>query len=594
MPNKRFLGLGFTFTATDKGLEKKLSSVSSLLTDISDELDTVNKKFKSFGSAVPNRKKAQSQSARPAARPQAQSRKRGGATRPSPMMQSFQPQTENKFSFDYDLGMEKLGKESQKFVDNLAGKLGKQGFAFKESLIKESGLFTDQFGELTQESEKKLIGVALQYSKTTAAVLGDFKKLGKALQLIGATTLEYLSDVKDSFGNFLGSLGLHLNEIIPPQFMAFGKLLKTVIGGPLVGLFKGAKNLIKKPFAKKTEEQQGALEKDLKGTKIFASVDKKLGKNTKSESLYAKTAELVDIEKEKKVEEKQGVLGKIGSMLKKLLMSPFTLIAGAASLLWKGLSALFSPLKTLRAIFSGVSSFLEGPFGKALKGFGRGFGELLAEVAVFGSAIYGFVKGIIATKEEWGEFFTGIGDIAKSVWGLMKSLFSSATGGIFDSLLAANPVLDSFVTALKGVAEFLLNLPMLLLKTIASGFENIAGFLGIGAGMAGKAMSAFSKTIDSVTATVAKPADTTAKPDNRVQGLRDGMAVQQQTDSLKSSEQQVSLMQENNGLLNQLLGTMAKAPPGGQSVSVVIGSDARKQGIALEKQELDMHGLSAQ
>src|SRR6185295_5386148 len=42
MPNKRFLGLGFTFSATDRGLEKKLLGIQSALSGIADSLKAIN------------------------------------------------------------------------------------------------------------------------------------------------------------------------------------------------------------------------------------------------------------------------------------------------------------------------------------------------------------------------------------------------------------------------------------------------------------------------------------------------------------------------------------------------------------------------
>lgn len=42
MPNKRFLGLGFTFSATDKGLEKKLKGIQSALSGITNSLNDIS------------------------------------------------------------------------------------------------------------------------------------------------------------------------------------------------------------------------------------------------------------------------------------------------------------------------------------------------------------------------------------------------------------------------------------------------------------------------------------------------------------------------------------------------------------------------
>lgn len=52
MPNKRFLGLGFTFSATDRGLEKKLLGIQSALSGIADSLKSINSDAQGAGAAL--------------------------------------------------------------------------------------------------------------------------------------------------------------------------------------------------------------------------------------------------------------------------------------------------------------------------------------------------------------------------------------------------------------------------------------------------------------------------------------------------------------------------------------------------------------
>jgi len=49
MPNKRFLGLGFTFSATDRGLEKKLLGIQGALSGIAESLGVINSEAASAG-----------------------------------------------------------------------------------------------------------------------------------------------------------------------------------------------------------------------------------------------------------------------------------------------------------------------------------------------------------------------------------------------------------------------------------------------------------------------------------------------------------------------------------------------------------------
>jgi hypothetical protein len=612
MPNKRFLGLGFTFTATDKGLEKKLTSVSDLLTDIDKGLTKVNKKFKGFESLLKNADVPKMDSAPSMGRPKQRARvvqEPRRSIQPARESRSVMPELSNRniamksFSFEEDLSnLHQLGEESSKWILNIKNSFADIGGDSKEFLQKLSmeKLSLNNIGELTIDSEQKISDLILKQAKTITlsdSIFSHLKKgikgMGDALSLIYAATKDYFSEVKDSFGELAGTLGIRLHDIIPPQFMAFGKLLKSVVAGPLKGLVKGAKNIFGRP-SKEQKAKQLDLQKQLKGIKMFSNIDKKLGKNTKSESLYQKTSELVDLEKSKQDENKKGVLGKIGDILKKLLFSPFTLLGIAAGLLGKGFSALFSPIKTLGKLWKWAGEGLFD-FAKTIFRIGKGFGEVIAEIAVFGAAIYGFVKGILNTKEEWASFFTGIGDLAKSVWGLIKGIWN-ASDSVVGSFLALHPALDAVVQTLKDFGKFFLDLPMMLLKTIAKGFENISGWLGIGAGMLGKTMTAASKTVDSVTASISAPAPMAQKDVDKVDALRTSTDLNQQNEVAKSSQTQVELMEQQNGIMSQILAALQKSPPGGnaQPVNVRISSDARKQGFALQKQELDAHGLAGQ
>lgn len=661
MPNKRFLGLGFTFTATDKGLEKKLTSVSSILSDINEELDQVNSKFGKMNQLFKgsSKKKSGTSSAsdrRPSGGRPSKTRqskldqvipvhvmnfsdlKKGtfiSGTK-SPMKESGPNQ---RINLEEDDQLHKLSTTSHQVFSDIQKTLGKNNLAFRDS-IKDSMFELDSLGNFTEKSILDLHRYAKSSSDSVAKSNKEMSLLGKRIPLVFATIKEYLSDVGENAEHFLSSLGLNIRELIPPQISAAFKLVKSVLAGPA----KMMKSLIMKPFEKKQEATKTETDKNIRKILFHSQqTNQKLGRNTKADNIFQKTSDLLDVEK-KKQDEKPGVFGKIGDFLKKLLFSPFTLLTAGAGLLWKAFKMLTSPVQTIGKLFN----FFKGPLSMASEAFGslgeilsnvaKPFLEIAAEIAVFGAAIFGFVKGILKTKEEWKSFFTGIFDLGKSIFNLVGAVFNKVVGKIGDIIndfMAAHPAVKGFVDGVSDIAKSigsgladafkniidgaiafgkaLFELPVTLIKMIAAGWENIAGWLGVGAGMLGKTFTGLSKTVDEYTKTVQTPMKPSANPsiaqpiapglptpkgvdptDNRVQGLRDDIALKQQTDQIKNSETQISLMQQQNGILGNMLNYFQNSQGAGadQKVQVNINSDARKQGIFMQKVETEAHGFA--
>lgn len=119
-----------------------------------------------------------------------------------------------------------------------------------------------------------------------------------------------------------------------------------------------------------------------------------------------------------------------------------------------------------------------------IRSFGSVIGEVVLPVMVLGSALYGAIQGIMETSEGWAKFFGGIWDLGKAV------------GSVVIDLLASIPFVKQIADGFMTIGKFLLiDGPMKLMKLIAEGWKNLFGWMGIGAGMMGDAMSSLAASI---------------------------------------------------------------------------------------------------
>lgn len=126
-----------------------------------------------------------------------------------------------------------------------------------------------------------------------------------------------------------------------------------------------------------------------------------------------------------------------------------------------------------------------------------GIGLLIAGLAALGAAVYGAVKGITNTLDEWKNFFKGFWDAGVSFVKLVGRA-ANVFGELVSGFMEGHPIIKSVWDAIKGFAEFIIDLPVMLVKKIAEGFENIFGWMGIGAGKAGGMLGGVSKWFDSL------------------------------------------------------------------------------------------------
>jgi len=93
-----------------------------------------------------------------------------------------------------------------------------------------------------------------------------------------------------------------------------------------------------------------------------------------------------------------------------------------------------------------------------------------APLAVIGSALYGVFRGIVETSDEWKKFFSGVFNLSKAIFDLVIN---------FEPLRkVVGVIVDGFTMLGDAIIS--------LLKMIAEGWENIAGWIGIGAGKLGE------------------------------------------------------------------------------------------------------------
>jgi hypothetical protein len=116
-----------------------------------------------------------------------------------------------------------------------------------------------------------------------------------------------------------------------------------------------------------------------------------------------------------------------------------------------------------------------------LRTFGSVLLRVVAPIIVFGTALYGIVEGIMETADEWKKYFQGFWDLGKAIIGITTDLVTSI------------PYIKQITDGLMTFAKFVGNLPIMLLKMIAGGWQKIAGWLGIAGGKQGEMMSDLAK-----------------------------------------------------------------------------------------------------
>jgi len=205
-----------------------------------------------------------------------------------------------------------------------------------------------------------------------------------------------------------------------------------------------------------------------------------------------------------------------------------------------------------------------------------GISTVISEIAVFGSAITGFVSGIMATMDEWKNFFSGIFEFGKSLINL--------GGRLISGLEEAIPILKPIIEGLKEFAKFIFELPVKLIKLIFEGFKNIGGWIGVGAGKLGDLFKAGASFLDTVApaATAAGPGGM-AVPVPTTQG-----AVTPVTPAMDTSASTMATSLDHQERVNQAKMTDNTAKP--MTVPVIVPQD--KKGTQVSNRQHGVDDLS--
>jgi hypothetical protein len=244
--------------------------------------------------------------------------------------------------------------------------------------------------------------------------------------------------------------------------------------------------------------------------------------------------------------------------------------------------------------------YLKGP----LTDLWEGFVELLepfAAIIVFGSAIYGAIKGIVETAGEWKVFFKGLVDLGTGVFDLFKKLVVAGYEWVkffVNSYPIIGKAIDFVVAPFRMFGELLMDIVHILIegvKLIAQGFENITGWLGVGAGALGKVFSGFKKWEEKLSFTNPNAPQTATPPavQDKTQQLRTATDMNQNaTTDQMMNKQQLDLMEQQNNLLKGIKDGLDKNGAGSGTTKVEIGIKDKMLTSTVNKRDAEQAGLS--
>lgn len=401
MPSKRFLGLGFTFSATDRGLEKKLKSVHNQLRGIGSSLGAIHKGGSSAQKALRNvgnarpKNRIQQPGGQTPNRPGRKPKQQGPAQQPS----SSNPPPQTNFNLKKSL----LEKELIEIGKKVHVKVFKENSDRTNDWLKKVGdlpIRLGQTGKIVLTDYKKLVKLAKLYEKQ-ATITEKYVRRTQLKLFFTEDIPNWLKKIKSSMFGFLESLGLRLNEIIPEPFKALGRLIKDVASLPMRVMSKAVG--LDKLMLKITDFFTGDSEQKLVRKAIDDLKGEIGGTQTGStNSILKKILESVSNGKQSGADPKGGMFSKIGDFLK----SNFAFLAG---------------------IISSVGGLL-GTFGGLLKKL---------PLALVGKVLFKFLAPVALLYEAFNAF-----KIFKDVFAEKGVSFASVVEGlwkVFDQILFGLP-----------------------------------------------------------------------------------------------------------------------------------------------------------
>lgn len=427
--SKRFLGLGFTFSATDKGLEKKLKSVQSSLEGIDTALKSINSSGSSATSSIGQFSKSQ---------------KTGRVInfRPKTVADDLKKQSKPMFG-GQDKSPAKVedvqGKRTEEFFRAVGKKVFKSSsdmFATFMDNIKDIRVNLDQNGDILAKDKLRLLSIAKVLEKTRKK---DESLLFRTqLTVFFKDTIpRYIKDVGNSVENFFRSVGLDVRALVPEQIKALAQVVNQALVKPLLGVGKklldltGIPNLLKGMFGTPDEKNRIAMQKELKSLQQMVG-----GTGQKSTNSLLKK-----ILGEMQAEDKSG-----GFL--KYLIAAGALLAGIVIGFAEKVKAVATGFKTMLMSFKAVRKVVDAlklTYAKSIEGVAKFIGDL--------TVVKKFRSAMDLASSKLAIFKDGIGKIITSVQAKFAELkaIASMIGNTFKAVITESKTLAPVIKFVKGI-----------------------------------------------------------------------------------------------------------------------------------------------
>lgn len=429
MANKRFLGLGFTFAAQDKGLLKTLKAVQGTLSSITESLNEINGVGKTASGTLGKIKMRGSSK---------------GQAR-APKAQPIKKDIDRKKATFAELTKESLfSKDDAAFFTEIKKSLNERGF---KTFVQDFNSLNKDFDEsknLTSKFKQELAKYAVaafEATDGTAKLQKSFKGFFKAFST-------YAKDVGMKTKAFIETLGVDLSSIIPPQLTALGGLIGTLVS-PIAKL---GKSLSQSLFPSKAEKLQ---------RKLLSQIG---GSGRGEETVFGKLKKLVELQSipsGDKSKDGGGFLGKVMGVFSGLGQGLMGLLG------LKSLGPILDKLKTLPAL---LGKGVTGLFKFATKLGPKALGPLAGVVSAVTSLMSGESLTKAGSKGVGATIGGFIGGALGTALGPVGMIIGSTLGGVAGDFLGGK-VGDFFD---KGGGKELAKLPSML----SEAFSNFISYLG--------------------------------------------------------------------------------------------------------------------
>lgn len=437
MANKRFLGLGFSFAAQDRGLEKKLLNIKAAIDGINASLTKVSSSSSKASSGIMN-----VSSASPSGNPMKNAVRMLKFAKKAGLRPTRKKEEPESKTMSLSEGFSKLSGEAQSQIKEVFGEIAKSSkisgdvlFENTKEQLNELKITVDKAGNLTKESRKNFFSTVKGYADGVSQVQKQTSMMSRAFFGLGNMLVSvkgYLSDVGRSFENLLQTVGVNLRDLVPPQLAAMLGVAKAIIA-PLINL----PGKIGGFFKQKSEER--SKKEGLKLQKKFVDAQ---GFSGGSDTLKAA---LLDLAPEKK-----------GGGFMDKIKGAFSGLKGLLTGLGTGLVTALGP-KAVASVFSKIWDAIVG-----------GAKAFIAFIAAFPAAFKTW-KGMI--------------------WNTIQSIFTEALPAAFNSLGAS---IRSFFEIIKSAPGKLMARAGEFFAPIARVFSNISKMKGIDVFIGGLDAIAFS------------------------------------------------------------------------------------------------------